>query len=104
MRRRKKKEGGSAMQTEYLVNLVFCVVIVALALVDYRRVKAIDILLVGLGFALFGVSHLVRLLEGPGDYKVVDIGWLNNLLIAVRICGYSSVVLALVLRVRRPVD
>jgi hypothetical protein len=45
----------------------------------------------------------VRLLEGAGDYKVADIDWLNNLLIGVRICGYSSVVLALVLRVRRPV-
>jgi len=90
------------MQLEYLVNLVFCIVIVALALIENRRLKAGDILLIGLGFALFGVSHLVRLLEGAGDYKVADIAWLNSLLIAVRICGYSSVVAALIVRMRRP--
>ncbi len=70
-----------------LMNLVFCVIILALGIIGYTRNGKLWPLLIGAAFGLFGVSHLLTLL---GLKEALD-----ALLLAVRIIAYLSVIFAL---------
>jgi len=69
------------------VNLVLCIVILALGCLGYRKKKNLTALMIGVSFGLFGVSHLFTLL---GMKEA-----LTDILIAVRTAAYLIVVYAL---------
>jgi hypothetical protein len=71
----------------YVVNLVLCIVILALGCWGYRKTGDRVPLYVGIAFALFGVSHLVTLL-GLKDA-------LETVLIVIRTLAYLIVAFAL---------
>jgi hypothetical protein len=69
------------------VNLVLCIVILAFAVVGYRRSGKAFPLYIGIAFGLFGLSHLATLL-GLKDS-------LAGVLIVVRTLAYLLVAFAL---------
>jgi uncharacterized membrane protein (UPF0136 family) len=69
------------------VNLVLCIIILALGIIGYRRSGKAFPLYVGIAFGLFGVSHLLTILGLKEE--------LAGLLIAVRTAAYLLVVFAL---------
>ncbi|MFH1697058.1 MAG: hypothetical protein ABH854_04085 [Candidatus Diapherotrites archaeon] len=75
------------MDPMYLVNLVLCVVILFLGWMGYKKSKKAVPLYVGIGFALFGVSHLATILGMKESLETV--------LIVVRTLGYLVVAFAL---------
>ena len=81
-------------QPETLVNLALCIVIFILAYWGYRIRHDLIPFLVGVAFALFGISHFFKILA-LGDATV------DTVLIGVRVLGYLLVVAALYLRLRR---
>jgi hypothetical protein len=70
-----------------LINLIFCVVILALGITGYTKSQQLWPLLIGIAFGLFGVSHLLTLL---GLKEALD-----ALLLTVRIIAYLSVIFAI---------
>lgn len=70
-----------------IVNLVLCVVILALGIWGYSRKKSDFILYIGIAFGLFGVSHLMDILGLPTS--------LSALVIAIRFIAYLLVIFAL---------
>jgi len=75
------------LDTITTMNLVLCVVIVALAILAYNRKKSRIALYIGVAFGLFGISHLVSLIGlGPS---------LTNALLVIRTLGYLIVIFAL---------
>jgi uncharacterized membrane protein (UPF0136 family) len=68
-----------------LTNLIACAVILILGIIGYMRSKETWILFIGIAFGLFGVSHLLTLL----DLKEA----LATLLLAIRIIAYLMVAL-----------
>ena len=70
-----------------IVNLVLCVVILALGIWGYGRNKNDFILYIGIAFGLFGVSHLMDILGLPTS--------LSALVIAIRFIAYLLVIFAL---------
>jgi hypothetical protein len=71
----------------YIVNLVLCVVICALAIIGWRRSGKAFPLYIGIAFALFGVSHLASI------FGLMES--LEAALIAVRTLAYLLVAFAL---------
>ncbi|MGA1790168.1 MAG: hypothetical protein ACMUIM_01675 [bacterium] len=71
----------------YVVNLVLCIVILALGVAGWRRSGNAFSLYIGIAFGLFGLSHLATIL----GLKHV----LEGVLIGVRTLGYLFVVFAL---------
>ena len=71
----------------YVVNLVLCVIILALGLIGWRGSGKTFPLYVGIAFGLFGLSHLVTIL-GLKDS-------LETALIVVRTLAYLLVAFAL---------
>ena len=69
------------------LNLVLCIIILALGIVGYRRSGQAFPLYIGIAFGLFGISHLATLL-GLKDS-------LEGVLIAVRTLAYLLVAFAL---------
>ena len=69
------------------LNLVLCIIILALGIVGYRRSGQAFSLYIGIAFGLFGISHLATLL-GLKDS-------LEGVLIAVRTLAYLLVAFAL---------
>ena len=67
-----------------LINLIFCVIILALGITGYTKSEQKWPLLIGVAFGLFGVSHLLTLL---GLKEALD-----ALLLTVRIIAYLSVI------------
>ena len=70
-----------------MVNLVLSVVVVALAIVAYTSKKSRIAMYVGVGFALFGVSHLMALIGLAAS--------LADVLLVVRTLGYLVIIFAL---------
>jgi uncharacterized membrane protein (UPF0136 family) len=68
------------------VNLVLTIIILALGIWAYIRQRSIGALLVGIAFGLFAVSHLLTLLGLATTF--------TNLLIAIRILGYLTALVA----------
>ena len=75
------------MDTTTIVNLVLCVVIVALAIVAYTSKKSRIALYIGIAFALYGVSHLMTLIGLATS--------LADVLLVVRTLGYLVIIFAL---------
>jgi hypothetical protein len=71
----------------YVVNLVLCIIILALGCWGYRKTGDKVPLYVGIAFALFGVSHLMTLLGLKEALETV--------LIVVRTLAYLLVAFAL---------
>jgi len=71
----------------YVVNLVLCIIILALGCWGYKKTGDKVPLYVGIAFGLFGVSHLVTLL---GLKEAVE-----TVLIVIRTLAYLIVVFAL---------
>jgi len=71
----------------YVVNLVLCIIILALGCWGYRKTGDRVPMYVGIAFGLFGVSHLVTLLGLKEALETV--------LIAIRTLAYLIVVFAL---------
>lgn len=72
--------------TIYVVNLIFCIIIFVFGLMAKKKSKSPAPLYVGLGFIMFGISHLAKLFGIAADYKTI--------LIIVRLCGYLLVTFA----------
>jgi uncharacterized membrane protein (UPF0136 family) len=69
-----------------LTNLVFCIIILALGITGYLKMKRMWPLFIGIAFGLFGVSHLFTLL----DLKET----LEGVLLAARIVAYLLVLVS----------
>jgi uncharacterized membrane protein (UPF0136 family) len=69
------------------VNLVLCIIILALGIIGYRRSGKTFPLYIGIAFGLFGVSHLLTILGLKEE--------LAALLIVVRTAAYLLVAFAL---------
>ena len=69
------------------MNLVLCVVIVALAIVAYTSKKSRIAMYIGAAFALYGVSHLMTLIGLATS--------LTDVLLVVRTLGYLVIIFAL---------
>lgn len=71
----------------YVVNLVLCIIILALGCWGYRKTEDRVPMYVGIAFGLFGVSHLVTLIGLKEALETV--------LIVIRTLAYLIVVFAL---------
>ena len=71
----------------YIVNLVLCIIIVILGYLAYRKSKNTVPIYVGMGFALFGISHLATIFGLKET--------LSDVLIVIRTIGYLMVIFAL---------
>ena len=70
-----------------IVNLVLCVMILVLGILGYIKKKGDVPLYIGFAFGLFGISHLLN---------IVDLTQaLNALIIAIRLLAYLLVIFAL---------
>jgi hypothetical protein len=80
-----------------LVNLALCIVILVLGIWEYSRTRAKLALYIALAFGLFGISHLMILLNlGTG---------ITPLLITIRLAAYLLVIFGLsrVIKLGKPV-
>ena len=71
----------------YITNLVLCIIILVFGILGYKRSRDISPLCVGIAFGIFGLSHLMTLL----DLKAT----LTTFLIVIRTIAYLLVVFAL---------
>jgi hypothetical protein len=78
-----------------ITNLVFDLVILYLGIYAYNRKKGVIGLCVGAAFGLFAISYVITIL-GYGSATVV--------LVPLRILGYLSVIIGLILLLRRIAD
>ena len=81
------RERGFVLDPITTMNLLLCVVIVALAIVAYVSKKSRIAMYVGAAFALFGISHFVNLM-GFGSA-------LTDVLLIIRTLAYLIVIFAL---------
>jgi hypothetical protein len=70
-----------------VVNLVFCVIILAFGIWGYIKKKGDVSLYIGLAFFLYGVSHLLNILGLAAE--------MNSLIITIRFLAYLLVIFAL---------
>jgi len=68
------------------INLVLCVVILALGYMKYRKSKNNVPLYIGIAFGLFGISHAINFIG------ITDV---TDALLVIRTLGYLTVVYAL---------
>lgn len=73
-----------------VVNLFFCIIILILGYLVYRKKENFSALLVGIAFGMFGLSHFTTLF---GLTQIPEVTF-----ILVRACGYILVAAALWLR------
>ena len=64
-----------------LTNLIFCIIILALGITAYSKMKRRWALLIGIAFAFFGVSHLFTII-GIDDTQ-------ETVMLVTRIIGYG---------------
>jgi len=70
-----------------VVNTALCIMIVLLGYWGYMQHRQKALLIIGLAFGLFGVSHVVKMAG-------LETSWMNAMIIT-RTAGYLLVVLAL---------
>jgi len=70
-----------------VINLLFCIVILVLGYVVYRKKENFSALLIGIAFGMFGLSHFTLLF---GITQIPEVTF-----ILVRACGYILVAAAL---------
>jgi hypothetical protein len=78
-----------AWDTTLVINLVLCIVILALGITGWRRSRNLALLYIGIAFGLFGLSHLATLLSLKDA--------LDPVLIILRLLGYLLVAFAVYL-------
>ena len=66
---------------QILTNLIFCIIILALGITAYIKMKKLWPLLLGAAFACFGVSHLFVILD------IADT--LDTVMLVTRVIGYA---------------
>lgn len=71
----------------YTVNLVLCIIILALGFLGYKKGGNKIPLYVGIAFGLFGVSHLTTILGYKDSVEAI--------LIVIRTVAYLTVIVAL---------
>jgi hypothetical protein len=81
------------MDPVVIVNLILCIFIVVLAILEYSKTKSSIALFIGIAFGLFGISHLLTLL-GLADS-------LTTPLIIIRILAYLSVIYGLYVNITK---
>jgi len=64
-----------------LTNLIFCIIILALGITAYTKMKRLWPLLLGIAFAFFGVSHLFTIIGIDDSQEIV--------MLVTRIIGYA---------------
>ncbi|MEN6552225.1 MAG: hypothetical protein ABFC34_04985 [Methanobacterium sp.] len=69
-----------------IVNLIFCVIIVALGIVGYEKVKSTVPLYIAAAFGLFGISHFATILGYASSMTI---------LVIIRSLAYIVVIYAL---------
>lgn len=69
-----------------IVNLLFCIIIVVLGYIGYKKMDNTFPLFIGVAFGLFGISHLAVIL----GYQSSEAG-----LVLIRGFGYIIVIIAL---------
>lgn len=75
--------------TTLVINLVLCILILALGITGWRRSRNLALLYIGIAFGLFGLSHLATLLSLKDA--------LDPVLIILRLLGYLLVAFAVYL-------
>jgi len=70
-----------------LINLIFCIIILALGITGYLKMKRRWPLLIGVAFAFFGVSHLFTILGIDDSQEIV--------MLVTRIIGYGLTLTAI---------
>jgi len=70
-----------------LINLIFCIITLALGIVGYTKMKKIWPLLIGIAFAFFGVSHLFTIIGIDDSQEIV--------MLVTRIVGYALTLLSI---------
>jgi uncharacterized membrane protein (UPF0136 family) len=81
------------MDAVVLVNLILCIFIVVLGVLEYTRTKSRVALYVGIAFGLFGISHLLTLLGLSGSLMAP--------LIIIRFLAYLTVIYALYINITK---
>ena len=71
----------------YLTNLILCVIILVLGIIGYKKRGGKAPLYIGIAFGLFGISHLLTLLELKET--------LTTFLIVIRTLAYLIVIFTL---------
>lgn len=61
------------MDPVMILNLIFCIIIVALAVIGYKKTDNAVPLYIGLSFGLFGFSHLAIILGYSGSTSALVI-------------------------------
>lgn len=74
-----------------VINIVLCVVIVALGYLAYKKKEDRLPIYVSVAFAIFGISHIITLLGFKES--------LMNFLIIIRAVAYLLIVLALFIKI-----
>ncbi|HUT97346.1 MAG TPA: hypothetical protein VMW60_04425 [Dehalococcoidales bacterium] len=69
-----------------LTNLIFCIIIFALGITAYLKMKKMWPLLIGVAFAFFGVSHLFTIIGIDDSQEIV--------MLVTRIIGYGLTLFA----------
>ncbi|MEL7671095.1 MULTISPECIES: hypothetical protein [Methanobacterium] len=69
-----------------IVNLIFCIIIVALGIVGYEKVKSTVPLYIAAAFGLFGISHFATILGYASSLTV---------LVIIRSLAYIVIIYAL---------
>ena len=64
-----------------MVNLIFCIIIFALGVTAYVKMKRLWPLFIGIAFAFFGVSHLFTIIGIENSQEIV--------MLVTRIIGYA---------------
>jgi hypothetical protein len=70
-----------------LLNLIFCIIILALGVTGYSKMKRLWPLLLGVAFGFFGVSHLFTIIGIDESQEVV--------MLVTRIIGYGLTLAAI---------
>ncbi|TES82812.1 MAG: hypothetical protein E3J92_03905 [Dehalococcoidia bacterium] len=72
---------------EILVNLIFCIITLALGITAYSKMKKLWPLFIGIAFAFFGVSHLFTIIGIDDSQEIV--------MLVTRIIGYALTIFAI---------
>ena len=72
-----------------LVNLVFCIAILILGVIKYRKTDVKAYLYVGLGFTMYAISHAFNIFGIAGNPGITET------LIGVRPIGYILVIIGM---------
>jgi hypothetical protein len=80
------------------INLIFCITVVVLGLLRYRRTAVRAFLFIGLAYACFALSWTVQLMGWPvTGIGSIDAALVKNALTGVRMTGYCFLIFGMIL-------